>query len=163
MTRFKDKNDKEWRIEITMGTIKTVRELLCIDLMESIKKDGESNLSFELMLNPEMLVDILFVVCMDQADAEKITDIQFAALMGGDAIELATEALLGEIVNFSPKLLRKPMMAAMAKSMEIMEAGAKHVTDRMASVNVQKILDKNKASLDKHISSLESAELTPET
>jgi ribosome biogenesis protein Tsr3 len=47
-------------------------------------------------------VDVLFVVCKNQADQAGVTDEQFGMAMGGDAIDLATKAFLEELTSFTP-------------------------------------------------------------
>jgi len=48
------------------------------------------------------LCDVIYCVCKPQADAENITDTQFAQAMAGDVIAHAKTALVEELVNFSP-------------------------------------------------------------
>jgi hypothetical protein len=61
----------------------------------------------QLAGDPVLLVDVLYAVCKEEADAKNITDIDFGQAMAGDAIELATAALLDEVVDFFPEGKRR--------------------------------------------------------
>ena len=55
-----------------------------------------------LMIDPILLCDVIYCVCKPQADAEKISDVDFAQAMAGDSIAHAKTALVEELVNISP-------------------------------------------------------------
>jgi len=109
MHTFKDKNGTEWNVAVNVTTVKRVRESLSIDLLdrEAVWKD--------IARDPVALVNTLFVLCETEAKSRGITDEDFGAAMGGDAIENATDALLEEIVDFSPSRERARGKKALAK------------------------------------------------
>ena len=108
MRTFKDNAGRSWSLALSVWTVKKVRDLLGVDLLDlgdesapasSGKKPG---LLLRLIADPVLLVDVLYVVCRDQADAASVTDEQFGRAMGGDAIDAATKAFLEELADFTP-------------------------------------------------------------
>ena len=54
-----------------------------------------------------LLVDVLYAAVKPEADAKGVTDEEFGRAMSGDAIEMATTALLDEVIDFFPETKRK--------------------------------------------------------
>jgi len=96
MKTFKDNAGRTWTITVNVDAIKRVRDLLDEDLLD-VKQVLQ-----RLMIDPILLCDVIYCVCKPQADVEKISDVDFAQAMGGDAIAQAKTALVEELVNFSP-------------------------------------------------------------
>ena len=96
MKTFKDNAGRTWTITINVDVVKRVRDLLGEDLLD-VKQVLE-----RLMIDPILLCDVIYCVCKPQADAEKISDVDFAQAMAGDSITHAKTALVEELVNFSP-------------------------------------------------------------
>lgn len=96
MKTFKDNAGRTWTIAVTVDAVKRVRDLLKEDLLDV------ENVLKRLLVDPILLCDVIYCVCKPQADAEQISDVQFAQAMAGDAIAHAKTALVEEIVNFSP-------------------------------------------------------------
>jgi len=105
MRNFKDNADRTWTLTLNVYTVKKVRDLLDVDLLDlsdsGDAKDGNS-LLYRLIADPVLLVDVLYVVCKEQADGASVTDEQFGRAMAGDAIDAATRALLEELADFTP-------------------------------------------------------------
>ena len=105
MRTFNDNAGRTWSMTLNVWTVKKVRDLLGVDLLDlggepaSAQKPG---LLFRLIADPVLLVDVLYVVCKDQADGASVTDEQFGRAMGGDAIDAATKAFLEELADFTP-------------------------------------------------------------
>lgn len=98
MQQFHDTTTQMWKISITVATVKRVRDLIGVDLLEIV--DG--SLLERLMRDPVLLVDVVYAVIKPQADELDITDEEFGERMFGDPIEFATKALLDELVAFCP-------------------------------------------------------------
>jgi len=98
MKTFNDNAGRTWTIAINVGTIKRVRGLLDVDLLEVV----EGKLIERLIRDPILLCDVVYAVCKPEADEKQISDEDFGKAMAGDAIEHATKALLEELVSFSP-------------------------------------------------------------
>jgi hypothetical protein len=119
MKCFKDNQGRNWTIVVNVATVKRVRSLLDINLLDVVKLDSNNKPNVDLLeqlaSDPVLLCDVIYCICKPEADAQKISDEDFGAAMGGDAIEYATTALLEELVDFFPEakrlVLRKLMNA----------------------------------------------------
>jgi hypothetical protein len=76
-----------------------VKSLLDINLLDA----AGGKLIDSLTSDPVMLVDVLYALCKPDADAAGVSDVQFGEAMAGDAIDLATTAMLEELADFFPK------------------------------------------------------------
>lgn len=98
-------------VVINVSAIKRVRALCNIDLASVVTLDGAKKPRFELLEqlsgDPVLLVDVLYAICKNEADKLGVGDIEFGESMSGDAINEATEAFLGELIDFFPEAKRK--------------------------------------------------------
>ncbi len=129
MKTFKDNADRTWTVTINVDAIKRVRSLLDIDLMQAV----EGKLIERLIGDPVLLCDIIYCVCKEDADAKGITDEEFGRAMAGDAIELATTAMLEELVDFFPQGKRQLLTKALAKLETLQETMLTVVSERLDS------------------------------
>jgi hypothetical protein len=119
MKCFKDNQNRNWTIVVNVATVKRVRSLLDINLLDVVKLDANNKPNVDLLeqlaSDPVLLCDVIYCICKPEADAQNISDEDFGVAMGGDAIEHATTALLEELVDFFPEakrlVLRKLMNA----------------------------------------------------
>ncbi|MGN1121727.1 MAG: hypothetical protein ACI4RV_05115 [Eubacteriales bacterium] len=111
MKSFTDNNGRTWLLHVTVGAIKRVRALCGVDLANiiTISDGGKPKMALleQLASDPVLLVDVLYAVCKEEADAKNISDAEFGRGMAGDAIEFATSALLDEIIDFFPEAKRR--------------------------------------------------------
>jgi hypothetical protein len=98
MKVFTDNAGRPWTVTVNVNTIKRVRALAGVDLLEVLGGD----LLERLIADPVLLCDVVYAACKPEADEKKVTDEDFGRAMAGDAIEQATKALLDELVSFSP-------------------------------------------------------------
>ena len=96
MKTFKDNAGRTWTIAVTVDAVKWVRDLLKEDLLDV------ENVLKRLLVDPILLCDVIYCVCKPQADAEQVSDVQFAQAMAGETIAHAKTALVEEIVSFFP-------------------------------------------------------------
>lgn len=106
MHDFKDAIGRTWSITVTVDTVRRVRQLVSVDLLQVVKTD----LLERLANDPVLLVDVLFAACKPQADHQRIDGDSFAAGLCGDAIDAAAMALIGAIADFFPSPTRKLLM-----------------------------------------------------
>ena len=119
MKVFKDNLNRPWTIVVNVATVKRVRSLLDVNLLDVVKLDKKDKPNIDLLeqlaSDPVLLCDVIYCICKPDADLQNISDEDFGAAMGGDAIEHATTALLEELVDFFPEakrlVLRKLMNA----------------------------------------------------
>ena len=125
MKTFKDNAGRSWTIAVNVDAIKRVRSLLEVNLMEAV--DGK--LLEQLVTDPVLLCDIIYVLCKPEADAQQISDEDFGRAMAGDAVEHATTALLEELVEFFPLPKRRLLTKALDK-LKTLEAKALEVAEK---------------------------------
>ena len=119
MKIFKDNQNRPWTIVVNVATVKRVRSLLDVNLLDVVKLDKKDKPNVDLLeqlaSDPVLLCDVIYCICKPDADAQNISDEDFGTAMGGDAIGHATTALLEELVDFFPEakrlVLRKLMNA----------------------------------------------------
>lgn len=111
MKSFTDNTGRTWPLSVTVGTIKRVRALCSVDLAGVISIESGAQPKVDLLerlgSDPVLLVDVLYAVCKPEADAKGVSDEEFGQAMSGDAIEMATTALLDEVIDFFPETKRK--------------------------------------------------------
>lgn len=100
MKSFRDNAGRAWVLAIHVLAVKRVRGMLGIDLY-SLIDDRFQGLG-KLLADPVQFVDVLYVLCKDEADRLGVTDEDFGRAMAGDAIELASTAFLEELTDFFP-------------------------------------------------------------
>ena len=100
MKSFKDNAGRTWTISIHVAAVKKLRGLLGIDLY-SLVDDRFQGLA-KLLGDPVSLVDVIFVLCKEEADKLGVSDEDFGRDMAGDAILLASEAFVEELTDFFP-------------------------------------------------------------
>jgi hypothetical protein len=129
MPKFKDKEGKEWSIDITAGHLKPLREDFGIDLRDVLKP--EDNSLAEALGDPEKLGQILWVFCGPQAEKANITPEDFAFRLDGEAVERAGEALFKAVWAFFRPRTEERAGAAFRKGIDQMTAGTNAVWDKV--------------------------------
>lgn len=128
MRTFKDNQDREWTVEITVAAIKRVRGLAGVDLMEVL--EGSNGLIEKLVRDPVILCDVIYAASKPQADERQVSDEAFGASMAGDAIEHATAALLEELVDFCPSPRDRANLGRVLKATRDVMDKARDVVER---------------------------------
>ncbi len=131
MQVFKDNEGRAWVIQIHVAAIKKCRALLDVDL-PNLMEDGFTKLA-ATVADVVKLIDILYVLCQDQANERKVTDEDFGRAMWGDVMESASNAFIKELIDFFPGALRREGL------LKVMEA-SKDVQDKI-SIHNQTILN----------------------
>jgi hypothetical protein len=111
MKTFNDNAGRTWTVTINVDAIKRVKSLLSVNLLEAV----EGKLLERLVSDPVLLCDVIYAVCKPEADAKGVSDEDFGRSMAGDAIDLATTALLEELVDFFPQQRRRLLRKALEK------------------------------------------------
>lgn len=115
MRSFTDLAGRRWSISLNVTAAKRVRDLCGVNLLAVIDKP---ELLAELSDDVIQLVDVLYVLCKPQCDAEGVTDEQFGESLGGEVIDNATSAFLTALVDFFPGA-RRAVLAKIVRRAEM--------------------------------------------
>ena len=133
MHTFADTQGRTWTVIINVDVIRRVRSLLSINLLEAI----EGRLLERLITDPVLLCDILFVVIQPEAIAKVVSDEDFGRSLGGDVLDLATTALLEELVDFFPSAKRTVFRKALIKLKQLETLAIETATQRLESSELE--------------------------
>jgi hypothetical protein len=133
MHTFSDTQGRPWTITLNVDAIRRVRSVLNINLLEAI----EGKLLERLITDPVLLCDILFVVIQPQAITHGISDEDFGRSLGGDVLDVATTALLEELVDFFPSAKRTVFRKALAKLKQLETLAIETATQRLESSDLE--------------------------
>lgn len=115
MRNFIDSSGRVWVVDINVATVKRVKALAQINLLEVVQ--GE--LIERLSTDPVLLADVLYAVCQPQALREQVSDEAFGQALAGDVIDRATTALLEGLIEFFPEPRRRLLEKATAKYRQV--------------------------------------------
>ena len=96
MKTFKDRQGREWNVEVTVAGVERVRAHADIDLLDV----GNQQLYVDLTTDEVKLVHVLYGLLKPQTDEKGLTPEAFADAMAGDAIDHAYQAFMEEWVDF---------------------------------------------------------------
>ncbi len=158
MRTFQDSAGRTWTIAVTVDVVKRVRDLLKEDLLDI------ERVFPRLLLDPILLCDVVYCVVKPQADAERITDVDFARAMAGDVIAHAKAALVEELVDFFPEpSQRQTLRLAIEKYGQLTERVKELVQARLNSPALAQEIEAALTAVGDSFTSLpESSASTPD-
>ena len=112
MTTFNDRDGVAWDLDLTIAGARKLKSRLDFDIDNVVTFDpkaGKSTLE-RLSTDIELLFNVIYVLCEKQCRDKGLSEEDFAAGFDGDIIEKATDALLEEIINFTPPQKRKVLL-----------------------------------------------------
>ncbi len=138
MRMFTDNAGRKWTLAINVDTIRRVRTVLKVDLLEAV----EGKLIERLAGDPILLCDVIYVICQPEADSKAISDEEFGRAMAGDAIDTATTSLLEELVDFFPRNRRQLLAKALEKFRDLETKAIALVNQQLDDPNLdQKLMN----------------------
>jgi hypothetical protein len=151
MKTFTDNAGRVWTLSLTLEAAKRVKSLLGVNLLELDR--GDPPLLTRLGTDVILLCDVIFALVKPQADQQKVTDEQFGAALGGEAVLAAQTAFYEELVDFFRKAGRGDLAkitAAQKRMIDLtvqkMETGADiteaKLRDRMEAVDLEAEVNK---------------------
>jgi len=146
MSSFNDKDGQEWLIEITVGTVREVKKLTKLDLMELASE--RSNTLAMLYEDAETLVNVLYVICKSQAEERGISDEDFGCMFSGAAVQEATEALIEGLIDFFPPRRREVLRKAIDKILELEAAALRKAEADIEAMDADEVMEKALAEMN---------------
>ena len=98
MASFKDTEGRKWTVQITVLACKRVRDELGVDLVNPNVMETVSEIAGDLIRS----IDILYLICKDQAEERGLSDEDFGRSLAGEVVEQAIVALVESLADFSP-------------------------------------------------------------
>ncbi len=108
MKIFKDNKNRKWEIEVNIFTVKLVKDLLGVNIVDLKDDETMSKIKNDMIF----IIDVIFVLCKEQADKLGISDEEFAKGLMGDPLENAVSAFIEAWTDFFPEATRKRMKAS---------------------------------------------------
>jgi hypothetical protein len=134
MKTFRDATGREWAVIIHVAAVKRCRALVGVDLY-GLVDEGFEKLA-KLLGDPVQLVDVLYVLCKQEADDRHLTDEDFGRSLGGDALQHATDAFLAELVDFFPDpRVRAGLQRVITAGRTVRDRMLDLMTDRLAEID----------------------------
>lgn len=111
MKTFEGEYSRKWEVRIDVNAAKKARGSLKVDLLGLF--DNGAKAFAELLDDPILFVDVLWLLVEKQAKELKVTAEAFAAEIKGDVLGDAIDAFTEELVDFFPGAERRKAMRAM--------------------------------------------------
>ena len=147
MKTFTDNEGRQWTVAVHIASVKRAKGLAGVDLMGAL----DSGLIERFIRDPVLLCDVIYAVCKPEADERGVSDEEFGRAMAGDAIEHATEALLEEIVSFSPNPRDRAVLGKVLKATQsAMDRARDLVETRLDSGELDRAIDEALAEAERH-------------
>lgn len=127
MQKFIDRRGRVWIVDIDNTTLRRVKALTDVRLLDAI--DGD--LITQLSSDPLLLGDVLFAICKPQADQQDVGDEAFAEGLAGDAIDEACKAVVDALVAYFPESRRRLLRKAADKQRLIETRGLEAIERRL--------------------------------
>lgn len=105
MASFQDKTGRVWLVEFTVGLLEEIKRETGLDF-DDVAGEEKSRLAFTEMLlggRGRKLVEVLWVICRDQAEAANVTPEQFGKLFNATTMHASQFALMEALADFSPR------------------------------------------------------------
>lgn len=145
MKIFKDNAGRTWTVSITVYAVKRVRARLNVDLYGLVDEKFEG-LS-KLLGDPVALVDVLFVLCEEEAGKLGVSDEDFGRAMGGDAIGHAADAFTDELVDFFPDpRVRTGLKKVLTASRQVQDIIRDRMMEEIGTIDPGAVVESLKSS-----------------
>lgn len=140
MRQFCDSKGRPWTLSVTVGTIKRVKALVGVDLLDLTA--GDPPLCNRIATDIMLVCDVAYALVKPVADSMSppVTDEEFGESLGGDAIAKCHEALQEEIADFFRQSGRTEMAGMIEGAKRLTTAAIREATQRVQAVDVDKII-----------------------
>ena len=127
MAKFVDTKNRIWIVEISNTTLRRVKTLTDVRLMDAVDGELIPQLSQDFLL----LGEVLYAVCKPQADKESIDQDEFESGLSGDTFTEARDALVEALLEFLPEDQRRLLSKAVQHQREVTARGMAMIHKRL--------------------------------
>lgn len=120
MAQFTDNSGRAWSIVVNVGTVKRVRELCGVNLLDA--GDPKSDTLNRLAEDAVLLIDVLWACVKPEAEKQGVSNDSFCDSIVGEPISYGAAALLEAIKDFFPQPRKGLMEKLIAKGKEVQAA-----------------------------------------
>ena len=156
MQKFVDRVGRIWIVDIDNTTLRRVKALTGVQLLDAIDGDLVTRLSTD----PLLLGDVLFAICKPQSDKQEVSDESFGGGLAGNAIDDATAALIEALIDYFPEARRRLLRKAAEKQKMIESRGMTAIEKRLDDPN---LVDKIVEDLERKLSVPTSSETSSDS
>jgi hypothetical protein len=139
MQTFKDSNNRNWSITLSIGTAMKVKERLGVDLLQP--EVGEPPLLTRLGTDELLLAETLAILLEDQFATHKMDPQQVYDCFDGPTFMRAHEAFYMEMIDFFRQRGRDDRARAVEKQRSMIEAGVRAAITKIEEIDVDKVLE----------------------
>ncbi|GMV98441.1 MAG: hypothetical protein AMXMBFR83_27910 [Phycisphaerae bacterium] len=139
MKTFTDTAGRTWTLALTIDAAKRVKSLLDVNLLEL--EAGDPPLLTRLGTDVILLCDVIFALLKPQADAAGVSDEQFAAALGGDAVLAAQTAFYEELVDFFRKLGRGDLAKAVNAQRRMIDLAVRRIETKLDRLDLEAAIE----------------------
>lgn len=143
-TQFIDSKGRKWDATVDVPTVKTIRNTLKVDLMDLL--NGKPDALVQLIDDPILLVDALYLICREQCQEKGINDEEFGRGLVGEGIDNAVDAFLVGVTYFFPKGRRAVALEVVRKIGESMDRVTTKALAALQDPNLPKAIDQQSDS-----------------
>lgn len=127
MHTFTDLSGHIWRIALTVGTMRTMKDRIGVDLFGVTSGNLDAVKTID---DPETFQKILWAMIKSQAEEDGIAEMDFWERVDGNTIESASVAFRDSLLDFFPPGRRAVVVAAIA----VQESQQQLVAQRLAAI-----------------------------
>ena len=139
---FKDTNNVEWDLRLTLGAVDDVKRALGVDLL---RLDATSAENDEMTMNEALFADLVLLCkvfyVMVKKQHPEVDEDTFLHAMGGEAGFAANRAFQAELLNFFRAMKRPELEEMILTSAAMIEAGAILAIEKVQALDLDKLLD----------------------
>lgn len=138
MVTWKDKQNREWAIDLTLGTARKLRKATLVDLVD----ESKVNQIAKLLTDRETLANVLWFLSKDRAESVNVTEDEFFDALDCDALLSGWEGLAEAYINFCQPQARAGLKTAIEKQTEAFAKMGEAIAAQIAGEEVDAEIDK---------------------
>lgn len=153
MATFTDTLDRNWEIRLDAPSILKIRG--DCDPAFMLGDSSEDNTATRLQEDPVLLCRVIYLLCQKQCVQRQVSEEDFYLGVIGEAIDAATDALIGAMRDFSPRWKRELLAAATERQTTIRQKAVERALAKLNDPDLEnQILDQLDQKLNEAIAAV---------
>lgn len=146
MKPFKDANNRNWELKITIGAAERVKAYFHRDgerEIDLLKLDeGKPPLVAVLDADPALLCHVIFVLLKPQAETAQVDEDKFCEYIDGPTWKSASQVFWEELKDFFRSLRRDDLIAVIDTQHRLLKTVVSRQTDKVLNLNLEALIEK---------------------